>query len=245
MRICGLQKTTLLDFPDHIACTVFTSGCDFRCPFCYNPDLVLGKTGREDISEQGFFEFLESRGGFLDGVVVCGGEPTLQPDIAEFTRRVRGSGFAVKLDTNGSRPKVLADLLEEGLLQYVSLDVKSVLDNEHYSQACGLEDFNNISEIRDSINLLFTSNVNFEFRTTVVPTLHDKDILLQIARELQELAERTGSLGKAIWVLQTFEPRGCLDPAFDKLDPFSENEMAGFLDAVEKEFPNIKLRGVA
>jgi len=172
MRLRGLQRVTLLDFPGKVACTVFTVGCNFRCPFCHNASLVTKESSSDttgDLSTEDFFAFLAIRRGKLDGVCVSGGEPLLQPDIRAFIVRIREMGFAVKLDTNGSFPEVLAGLLAEGLLDYVAMDIKS--SPEHYAAAVGLASAP-IDRIGQSVQILLSSGVPFEFRTTVVDELH-------------------------------------------------------------------------
>ena len=138
MRICGLQKLTLLDYPGHTACTVFTGGCNYRCPFCHNAELVLRSGEQPGIPEEEFFALLDKRKGLLDGVAVTGGEPTLQPDLPDFLRRVREKGYDVKLDTNGTRPEVLKALVREGLVQYAAMDVKN--SPARYAETAGVED---------------------------------------------------------------------------------------------------------
>ena len=149
MRITGLIKTTLLDFPGKVACTVFTGGCNFRCPFCHNASLVTHMDD-ETISEEDFFSFLEKRLGILDGVCISGGEPTLQPDLYGFVKKIKDMGYAVKLDTNGYRPDVLKKLCNDGLVDYVAMDIKSSIEN--YSSICGVTV--NADNIQQSINIL-------------------------------------------------------------------------------------------
>jgi pyruvate formate lyase activating enzyme len=168
-----MQKLTLLDFPGKVACTVFTAGCNFRCPFCHNTSLVTGaEATKDDLDTEEFFSFLRSRQGRLDGVCVSGGEPLLQKDIREFILRIREMGFLVKLDTNGSFPDVLESLLKGGLIDYVAMDIKS--SPEHYERAVGLPSAP-VAQIGRSIQILLTSSVPFEFRTTVVDELHVRD----------------------------------------------------------------------
>lgn len=170
MRLRGIQKLTLLDFPGKVACTVFTAGCNFRCPFCHNASLVTNSdVANDDLSTDDFFAFLRSRQGRLDGVCVSGGEPLLQPDIRNFILRIRELGFLIKLDTNGSYPDVLESLLQDGLIDYVAMDIKSSPD--HYAEATGLHEAP-VDRISKSIKLLLHSPVPFEFRTTVVNELH-------------------------------------------------------------------------
>ncbi len=167
MRIGGLQKLTLLDYPGRVACTVFLSGCNFRCPFCHNTPLVIG-TG-ENISEETFFRFLDTRQGLLDGVAVTGGEPLLQPALEPFLRHIRERGFAVKLDTNGAFPARLEALMEAGLVDYVAMDIKNC--PEKYEITAGVPV--NLQDIRHSASLLMQGSTDYEFRTTVVDELHE------------------------------------------------------------------------
>lgn len=176
MKIAGLQKLTLLDYPEHTACTVFTAGCNFRCPFCHNSDVVYNKT--EGVSEEELFEFLASRKGKLDGVCITGGEPLLQPDIVEFMQKIRKLGFLIKLDTNGSMHDKLVAIVNEGLCDYVAMDVKSSPNG--YNIACG--GMVNVDNVLKSIALLIAQNkVDYEFRTTVVKQLHSKQDFEEIA----------------------------------------------------------------
>lgn len=169
MIIHGFQKVTLLDYPGKVACTIFTAGCDFRCPFCHNAGLVTRLNTAERIEEDEIFFYLNKRRGILDGVCVTGGEPTLQADLPAFLRHLRTLGYAIKLDTNGSRPDVLEALLREGLLDYVAMDIKN--RPERYAETIGMPGFD-VTPIRKSIALLFDSSVDFEFRTTVTDEFH-------------------------------------------------------------------------
>ena len=168
MKIHGLLKLTLLDYPTKTACTLFTAGCNFRCPFCHNGSLVLNKA--EEIPQDEIFAFLKKRQGLLDGVCITGGEPLLNPDISEFIKRVRELGYSVKLDTNGSFPDRLIELAENGLIDYVAMDIKS--SPEGYSKAVGLKDFD-VTPNDKSIKFLLTGKVDYEFRTTAVKGLHE------------------------------------------------------------------------
>ena len=168
MKIQGLQKMTLLDFPGRVACTVFLGGCDFRCPFCHNYELVEGPMP-EAVTEDEFFAFLEKRRGLLDGVAITGGEPCLRKDLPQFIARIREAGFAVKLDTNGNHPQMLAQLLEGGLVDYVAMDVKNAPSK--YAETIGLPDID-LAPISESIKLLMRSGVDYEFRTTVIREFH-------------------------------------------------------------------------
>jgi len=198
MMLGGLQKLTLIDYPGKIACTVFTIGCNFRCPFCHNPELVDRAISKlsEIIEEEDFFSFLESRRGLLDGVCITGGEPTLQPDLPEFIKKIKKLGFLVKLDTNGTNPEMLVKLLEENLLDYIAMDVKAPLKvSSSYKNATGTN--LNLDGIRRSIKLIMGSGIDYEFRTTIVPGLHTEDGILSLAEEIR---------GAKKYYLQQFRP---------------------------------------
>ncbi|MGN0548298.1 MAG: anaerobic ribonucleoside-triphosphate reductase activating protein [Acutalibacteraceae bacterium] len=169
MRIDGLQKMTLLDFPGKVACTVFTGGCNFRCPFCHNALLVTKLPEKPDYTEDEILSFLEKRVGLLDGVAITGGEPLLYSDIADFIRKIRDMGYAVKLDTNGSFPERLKAIVSEGLVDYVAMDIKN--RREKYAETIGLKNLD-LSKIEESIEFLKSGAVDYEFRTTVVKQFH-------------------------------------------------------------------------
>ena len=169
MKIQGLQKMTLLDFPGKVACTVFLGGCDFRCPFCHNFELACGPAP-EAVTEEEFFAFLGKRRGLLDGVAITGGEPCLRRDLPQFAERIREAGFAVKLDTNGNHPQMLARLVEGGLVDYVAMDVKNAPSK--YAETIGLPAID-LAPINESIALLLKGDVPYEFRTTVVREFHE------------------------------------------------------------------------
>ncbi|MEE1247489.1 MAG: anaerobic ribonucleoside-triphosphate reductase activating protein [Acutalibacteraceae bacterium] len=169
MRIDGLQKMTLLDFPGKVACTVFTGGCNFRCPFCHNALLVTKLPEKPDYTEDEILSFLEKRIGLLDGVAITGGEPLLNPDIADFIRKIRDMGYAVKLDTNGSFPERLKAIVSEGLVDYVAMDIKN--RREKYAETVGLKNLD-LSKIEESVEFLKSGAVDYEFRTTVVKQFH-------------------------------------------------------------------------
>ena len=200
MRLAGLQKLTLLDFPGQIACTVFTPGCNLRCPFCHNPDLVLPPLLSEEdlLPEETFFDFLQKRKGKLTGVAVTGGEPTLQPDLPQFLSRIREMGFGVKLDTNGFRPQVLKEIVAAGLVDYVAMDVKNCPGK--YAMTTGIPE-KRTGELWDtvleSVFFLMERHVAYEFRTTVVGGLHTTEDILQLAQLLR---------GADQWYLQQYHP---------------------------------------
>lgn len=182
MNIAGLQKMTLLDFPGKVACTVFLQGCNFRCPFCHNSDL-LEREGSQSIREEELLTFLKKRKGILDGVCITGGEPTLQPDLEDLIRKIKALGYPVKLDTNGSRPDVLKRLAGEGLLDYVAMDIKNSPDR--YPQTAGIT---RLDHVEESIRFLMTGRVDYEFRTTVVAELHSPEAVDSMGKWLSSLA---------------------------------------------------------
>lgn len=179
MVISGFQKLTLLDFPGHTACTLFTNGCNMRCPFCHNTPLVTG-TAREHFTEEEIFSFLKKRQGLLDGVAITGGEPLLQKDIKEFVAEIKAMGYAVKLDTNGSFPEKLDELISCSLVDYIAMDIKNSFAK--YSLTCGREI--HIDDISKSIEIIKSSDIEHEFRTTVVRELHTVKDIVSIARML-------------------------------------------------------------
>lgn len=178
MLIAGLNKTTLLDYPGRVAATIFTGGCNFRCPFCHNAGLVLTPSSEENYSKEDVFSFLKKRKNILQGVCITGGEPTLQADLPDFIKELKKLGYAVKLDTNGYHPRMLKELLDAGLLDYVAMDIKNA--PAKYGLTTGTElDFQKIEE---SVELLKTSGLDYEFRTTVVRELHDREDLQHIGQ---------------------------------------------------------------
>lgn len=230
MRIQGLQKLTLLDFPERTACTVFTAGCNFRCPFCHNASLVVDIPKEADITEDEFFAFLAKRQGILDGVCISGGEPLLQSDIENFMRRIKEMGFAIKLDTNGSFPDKLKTLVEKGLVDYVAMDIKNSL--ETYAITSGVDAIE-LTKIEESVSYLKAGHVPYEFRTTVTKNFHSKEEFEKIGQWLQ---------GTKKYFLQNFVDSG--DLINGKMQGCSEEEMKQFLEVVQKYMPEAKLRGM-
>ena len=231
IEIGGLQRSTLIDYPGHIACTVFLIGCNFRCPWCYSPEIVLPDliTKNPRISKRDFFEFLDLRKGLLDGVVVCGGEPTINEDLPEFFTEIKGRGFKAKLDTNGSNPSVIEGLFANSLLDYVAMDIKAPLRDPDYLNATGVRV--DIKRITESVELIKSSGVDYEFRTTVVPGLHSK-------KEIKEIVKIISPARK--YFLQTFRSTKNIDPSLigspAPSDDFMEelkSEVEGMLEVCE------------
>ena len=234
MLIKGLQKLTLLDFPEKMACTLFTFGCNFRCPFCHNASLVLAdRADGAIIEEEDFFKFLRSRRGILEGVCITGGEPTLQPDLPDFIRRIKAMGYAVKLDTNGARPNLLKALAADGLLDYVAMDIKNSLPC--YPATVGLQVFDT-APVAESAAFLLEGTVPFEFRTTLVKGLHTTESMEDTGRWLA---------GDERFFLQTFEDSGDLivgDPEAGGLSAFDVDETRALLQTLRHYVPNAQIR---
>ena len=202
MVIGGLQKNSFIDFPGKISCVIFLSGCNFDCPYCHNPDLAKGcPSYPERLADDDILTFLESHKSFLDGVVISGGEPTLQKDLAELCEKVKSLGYPIKLDTNGSRPLVLQRLVSGGLVDYVAMDIKS--DPHHYDPA--IKKHYDPEPIFTSIRILMESDVPYEFRTTCIKPFVDTQIVANIAKVIQ---------GSRLYALQRFQDTTVLDPGF-------------------------------
>ena len=228
MLLDGLQKLTLLDFPDKMACTVFTHGCNFRCPFCHNASLVEGDIAHLPLEE--FEELMKKRQGILDGVAITGGEPMLQKDLKDFIKMIRSYGYLVKLDTNGTYPEKLEELIDEGLVDYVAVDIKN--SPEKYGRTIGVEGFD-ITPIRKTVELLKKGKVPYEFRTTVVKELHEAADFEIIGKWLE---------GVPRYFLQQFVDSG--DVLSQGMSAHDEDTMREFLDIVQKYIPNAQLRGI-
>ncbi len=169
MKICGIQKVTLLDFPGHVACTIFLGGCNFNCPYCHNSSLIRNNLADEVLSKEELYEYLTRRKGLLDGVAITGGEPLLHNEIIDLIKGIRNLGYKVKLDTNGSFPEKLKTLIDEKLVDYVAMDIKNTLEKYPLTIGCSTD----ISKIQESINILINSDIEYEFRTTVVKDYHE------------------------------------------------------------------------
>ena len=232
MIIKGLQKTTLLDFPTKVACTVFTSGCNFRCPFCHNASLVINPDNSDTVNIDALFDYLKKRQGILDGVCITGGEPLLQKDIKEFIKRIKDLGYAVKLDTNGSRSKTLIELVETGLVDYVAMDIKGA--PEKYSSICGIDMQKYMNDVTESVKFLLSRAVEYEFRTTVVRELHEYN-------DFEAIGEWISNADK--YFLQQFKNSGDLIKN-DNFTAYNKEEMENILNIVKKHVPSAELRGI-
>ena len=230
MILHGFQKMTLLDFPGKVACTVFTGGCNFRCPFCHNALLVTELSQSERYAEDEILDFLKKRKGLLDGVAITGGEPLISDDVLFFAEKVKNLGFAVKLDTNGSYPERLEKAVESGLADYVAMDIKN--SKELYAKTAGLSFFE-IEPVERSVDFLLKGNVDFEFRTTVVGGFHT-------VRSIEAAAEWIS--GAPRYFLQNFIDSGCL--IGEGLTGVSKEEMIKMKKAAQRYVPNTEIRGI-
>jgi pyruvate formate lyase activating enzyme len=236
MQIGGLQKNTLIDYPGKIACTVFLIGCNFRCPFCYSSELVLPeKIERQPkISEKDFFNFLKKRKGLIEGVVICGGEPSLNKELPKFCQKIKKLGYLVKLDTNGSNPKLLEKLIDEKLIDYVAMDIKG--PKEKYYKIVGMLEGENeklIKKIEKSINILKEGKVEYEFRSTIVPVLHTKADVIEMAKWIR---------GAKRYYLQNFRPEKTIDPEFEKIKPYPQEFLLEIRNAIAPFFEVCQIR---
>jgi len=246
MQIHGFNKTTLLDYPEHIAATVFTGGCNFRCPFCHNGELVLDPGCQPLIPEEEVLSYLKKRQGILQGVYVTGGEPTLQKDLKDFLRKIKELGYPIKLDTNGYMPGVLWDLMQEHLIDYVAMDIKASRDN--YARAAGLPHMD-ISRIEESIGILKSSGIPYEFRTTVVRGIHTVVEFEKIGKwiagcpayYLQNYEENENCLYRMI---QTVECDDVKPGGVDPFGAFSREELEQMEELARKYVGKVILRGV-
>lgn len=228
MKIKGLQKLTLLDYPGRLAATVFLGGCNLRCPFCHNASLVV-RSDDNEISEDELFSFLESRRGKLSGVCITGGEPTLNPTLPSFINKIRALGYSVKLDTNGTNPDMLESLVRDGLVDYVAMDIKS--SPERYAAVSGVPGLD-VSPVERSVRFLLRGEVEYEFRTTVVRELHTAEDFDSIGRWIR---------GARAYFLQPFKDSG--DIIEDGFSSYSKAEIEAILERVRAYIPNAQIRG--
>lgn len=217
MDIRGFDRFSLVDYPGHISCIVFTGGCNYRCPFCHNACLVLDPASQPRVTEREFFHFLDQRRGLLEGVVVSGGEPTLQPDLAGFLTSIRERGMMVKLDTNGSRPAVVKQLLDAGCVNEFGIDFKA--PSASYAEAVRCRDGEGAEAVRESIRLVLGSGVDLDVRTTVHRSLLSPEELAVMYRELAEL-------GVKRWFLQQFNPTDVLAAGLEQRPTYTDRELA-------------------
>ncbi|MFH0857353.1 MAG: anaerobic ribonucleoside-triphosphate reductase activating protein [Candidatus Magasanikbacteria bacterium] len=233
MLISGVQKFSILDYPEKTSCIVFTPGCNFRCGFCHNPEFVLPeeieKVQSSFFHEEPFFNFLTTRKNRLDGVVITGGEPTLQKDLLSFMEKVKEMGFLVKLDSNGNRADILQEAIEKKFVDYIAMDIKSSLSEYKNVVGGGV----NIEEIQKSIDLLKQGLVDYEFRSTLLPKFHTEPVLADMRKLIS---------GCKRYYLQNFLPEITLEKSFQNECSFPPQEMEDIAEFFRKEIPFVKVR---
>ena len=223
-------ETSLIDWEGKIVSTLYLPLCNFRCPFCYNCELILRPDTIKNIPQKEIDSYLLERKDFIDGICMSGGEPTLHPDLPKYFKGMKDKGFLIKLDTNGTNPTLLKNLLNFNLVDYIALDIKSSLDFEHYSKAAGTKDKIMIEKVKESIELIMNSEIDYEFRTTVVPLLHSEETIMEIASYIA---------GAKRYILQNFSPlEKTLDPSFQKIKPYSTEKIQELSKKAQKYVPN-------
>lgn len=228
MLISGLQKLTLLDYPDKVACTVFTGGCNFRCPFCHNASLVIREY--PEMAQDVVLDFLKKRAGLLDGVCITGGEPLIYDDVGDFAAKVKDMGYLVKLDTNGSFPERLESIIKRGVLDHVAMDIKN--SPEKYGVTIGVPGYD-IANVRKSVDIIRSSGLDYTFRTTLVKPLHTQEDVHAIGRWIE---------GAKKYNLQTFVDSG--DLIGEGFEAFTLEESQQMLDIARQYVPNCELKGI-
>jgi len=235
-EIKGVIDLSLADWDGKVSSVLFLPNCNFRCPFCQNPALVLHPEKEETVPFERVENYLKKQRNWIDGVCITGGEPTLHSDLPDLCSKLKEMGFLVKVDTNGTNPTMVKELIEKGLVDYIALDIKAPLNVKKYSKAIGVNAEKLLGKVEETMRILMGSKMDYEFRTTVVPTLHEEKDIEEICR---------GIKGCRKYVLQRFDVslgKKTLDPAFSKLKPFTSEEMSMFLAVAQKFLPNVKLR---
>lgn len=230
----ALQKTSLIEYPGKISSIVWVSGCNFRCPFCYNVDLVLRPEKGNNISEETILEHLKKRKKWVDALSITGGEPTLHKDLPEFLAKVKKLGFLVQIETNGTNPAMLKELIDKKLVDYIAFDIKSPLKWEKYRKAANIKDKKLFENVKKSIKLIMNSKADYEFRITVVPALHTKQDLIDIAKSLKG--------AKAFYLQQFKNDVPLLNPKFQKIKPYSKVELQEIYNSIKKYFKKCEVR---
>lgn len=229
MIISGIQKTSLIDYPKKICTVLFTRGCNFSCGFCHNPELVIPKKFAGKIPNKEIIDFLKSRTKKIDAVTITGGEPTLHKDLPNFIKEIKNMGYLIKLDTNGSNPKMLKELFKNDLIDYIAMDIKN--SPRKYKKTISTK--TDLKNIKKSVELIKNSNIKYEFRTTVIPTLHNEKSFKDIAKWLK---------GSKLLILQNFRPGKHIDPNFTKINPFTKKELKEFKKILIPYIKTIKIR---
>jgi len=236
MEIKGVIDLSLADWDGKVSFVLFLPYCNFRCPFCQNPALVLHPEKEKTIPLERVEDYLKKQRNWLDGVCITGGEPTLHSDLPDLCSKLKEMGFLVKIDTNGTNPTMVKELIEKELVDCIALDIKAPLTVEKYSKTVGIDAEKLLGKVKETVRILMGSKVDYEFRTTVVPTIHEKKDIEEICRDIK---------GCKKYVLQKFDAslgKATLNPKFSKLKPLTDEEMRTFLTIAQKILPNVKLR---
>ena len=236
MEMKGFIDLSLVDWDGKLSSVIFLPNCNFRCPFCHNTTLVLHPERGETVPFERVDDYLKKQRGWIDGVCITGGEPTLHSDLPDLCSKLKEMGFLVKIDTNGTNPMMMKKLMEGGLIDYIAMDIKAPLTVEKYSRAAGINAEKLLGKVKETMRILLESKMDYEFRTTVVPTLHEEE-------DMREICD--GVRGCRKYVLQKFDVslgKTTIDPDFSKLKPFTDKEMKRFLTIAQKLLPNVKLR---
>ncbi|MDH5419629.1 MAG: anaerobic ribonucleoside-triphosphate reductase activating protein [Candidatus Bathyarchaeota archaeon] len=236
MEIKGFVDLSLVDWDGKLSSVFFVPSCNFRCPFCYNSTLVLHPERVETIPFERVEGYLKKQRGWIDGICVTGGEPMLHEDLPDICSKLKKMGFLVKIDTNGTNPTMMKELMDRGLVDYIAVDIKAPLTVEEYSKATGINAEKLVGKVKETVEILLRSKMDYEFRTTVVPTLHEEENIKEIC---------DGIKGCRKYVLQKFNVslgKTTIDPEFSKLKPFTDEEMRTFLIIAQELLSNVKLR---
>lgn len=230
LEIKGFVPNTLIDWEGKVASIIFLPGCNFRCPFCYAVDLVLHPNKLETIPFEGISSFLTEKNKWIDGLVICGGEPTIYPGLPDLISRFKKIPIAIKLDTNGANPKMLNSFIEDGLIDYVAMDLKAPMAK--YDEAAGAKV--DPGKIKETINILINCDIDYEFRTTVCPPFLKKENILEMAKSIA---------GAKRYILQQFRPGECLDPKLNEVRPYPPDVLREMVDGARTYVPDTYLRG--
>lgn len=229
LKIGGLQKLTLIDYPGKLSAAVFLVGCNFRCPYCHNPDLIKINPEKKYLNEESFFAYLKKRQGILEGVCVSGGEPLLFSELTVFLQKIKKLDYKIKLDTNGTSPDFLQKLINKKLIDFIAMDIKA--SPENYSQVCGVKV--DINKIQKTIKIIMTSGLAYEFRTTVLPKFHNLEEIEKIAKMIK---------GADKYFLQNFNNKITLDPSLNKEKSFTDKELVDLKKIALKYVKNCQIR---
>ena len=237
IEIKGFNKYSLIEYPGKISAVIFLSRCNFRCPFCQNPDLVLNYKSLPSINPKEILNYLSLNEKWVDALSITGGEPTLHRNLPDFIKEIKKKGFLVQLETNGTNPQMMEELIKKHLVNYVALDVKAPLIRDKYREVSGIntKENNFFEKVKESIKILLNSKIDYEFRTTVIPVLLDKEDIITLAAQIK---------GAKKYVLQQFIPKNTLNKDYQKIRPYSKKELEQIKKEIESYFEVCELRGI-